>query len=184
MSSLQKFHRRTQSVGAAVNPFTTVGSGNTTVGYWLGTAGDGISKLIVAPKSTDTALSFGSNGITRGTTSTSDGLTNTNTLYAFGSAAHPAAYYCKSLTTGGYNTWYMPASLELQSIISNQYATPFATTNGFIFTANYQTSTEGPTVGGNNATNVYAVQTANASINADNVKGALKPVRAVRRTTI
>jgi len=130
MSSLQKFHRRTQtSVVAAIDPFPTIGSGSNTVGYWLGTAGDTINKLIVAPKSTEsTSLTWGSSSTTR-STNNSDGLINTYTLYSFGSAAHPAAYYCKSLTTGGYNTWYLPALNELKTIYSNKSATPFATAN-------------------------------------------------------
>ena len=128
MSSLQKFHRRTQSVAIA-NPFTVKGTGNDTLGYWLGTAIDNTSKLIVAPKATQvTNLSWGSYGTFRGTISITDGLANTNTLYTFGSAAHPAAYYCKTLATGGYNTWYMPSTHELRIIYSNR-TTPFTTNN-------------------------------------------------------
>jgi hypothetical protein len=110
---------------------TTVGQGNNTVGYWLGTAGDGTSKLIAAPKSTELGpIAWGSYGTARGTTSITDGVTNTATLFGFGSAAHPAAYYCKILTTGGYNTWYLPAKNELTTLYSNKSATPFATANG------------------------------------------------------
>ncbi len=87
--------------------------------------------LYVAPKLTEVPLAWGSSGITRGTTSTTNGVANTTTLHSFGSAAHPAAYYCKSLTTGGYNTWYLPARNELLTIYSNRTATPFATANGF-----------------------------------------------------
>ena len=130
MSSLQKFHRRTNNAPAtAASPFTTIGSGSDTVGYWLGAIG--ADKLVVAPKSTEASLTWGSDGTVRGTINTTVGLANTNTLYAFGQAAHPAAYYCKSLTTGGYNTWYLPANAELVSMYSNRLATPFKVTNHF-----------------------------------------------------
>ncbi len=128
MSSLQKFHRRTASFGPA-SPFTTIGSGNNTVGYWLGDLAT--NRLVVAPKSTEATTTWGSSGTFRGTTSTTNGLSNTNTLYALGSAAHPAAYYCKTLATGGYNTWYLPAKDELNTLYSNKSATPFATANSF-----------------------------------------------------
>ena len=132
MSSLQKFHRRTQSAGAATFAFTTIGGGDTTHGFWLGTAGDGTSKLIVAPLSTESStLSWGSYGTRRYTTSTSNGLANTNALAGFGEFAHPAAYYAKTVTTGGYNTWYLPAKDELRTCYSNKSATPFATANAF-----------------------------------------------------
>ena len=184
MSSLQKFHRRTQSGGAAPASFTSIGAGSDTAGFWLG--GTVSDKLIVAPRSTESGLyKWGTYGTARGTLNTTNGLPNTNTLYAFGQAAHPAAYYCKSLTTGGYNTWYMPASLELQSIISNQYATPFNTANSFSFTMYYQSSTEGPTVGGNNVDHVYTVNAGSGALDySRGGKNTLNPVRAVRRTTV
>jgi hypothetical protein len=145
MSSLQKFHRRTQVSGGGVFSFNTIGSGDATHGFWLGTTGAG--KLIVAPKSTEVKLIWGSSGTTRGTLNTTNGLVNTNTLYSFGSAAHPAAYYAKSLTTGGYNTWYLPALSEAKTIFTNHGATPFSTTDG-ISVINW-TSTE------RDATNVW-----------------------------
>jgi hypothetical protein len=129
MSSLQKFHRRTNGgVVAAIGSEAPVAGS----GYWLGTAGDGSSKLIVAPKSTEVSKAFGSQGTVRGTTSTLNGLTNTDTLAGFGQTAHPAAHYCKNLTTGGYNTWYLPAKVELTTMYLNMGATPFATANGFV----------------------------------------------------
>ncbi len=146
MSSLHKFHRRTASFGPPPPwPPTSIGMGDNTHGYWLGTAGDGTSKLIVAPNSTQvTNRAWGSAGTARGTTSTTNGLANTNTLAGFGQAAHPAAYYCKTLTTGGYNTWYLPASSELVTAFSYNSATPFATANALNGAGNllYSTSTE------------------------------------------
>ena len=109
-----------------------IGDGSATTGYWLGTAGDGTSKLIAAPKSTEVQRAWGSYGTVRNTTSTTNGVANTTTLFGFGSAAHPAAYYCRALTTGGYNTWYLPAKYELNTLYSNKSAVPFATANGFV----------------------------------------------------
>jgi hypothetical protein len=136
MSSLQKFHRRTNNIssGPAPFPYSPIGNGNTTVGYWLGTAGDGVSKLIVAPVSTEASKIWRVDGayiVDTGATSLTDGVTNTNTLYSLGTK-DPAAYYCKTLTTGGYNTWYLPASQECQTLITCKNATPFATANGFL----------------------------------------------------
>jgi hypothetical protein len=120
MSSLQKFHRRTNAPVVA-GQFPTIGSGNNTIGYWVGTAGDGISKLILAPAPVrGSTIFWGSAGVLRGVTNNNDGLANTNTLYSFGSAAHPMAYYHKSQTTGGYNTWYLPAINELLTLYSNK----------------------------------------------------------------
>jgi hypothetical protein len=145
MSSLQKFHRRTNNMASVVAfPYSPVGNGDATVGFWLGTAGDGTSKLIVAPKSTESKAVgvWGSVGTARGTTSTTNGLANTNTLYSFGSTAHPQAYYCKTLTTGGYNTWYQPAMDELSTLFYNKTLTPFSFSNGFVVGTYYQSSTE------------------------------------------
>jgi hypothetical protein len=132
MSSLQKFHRRTASFGPPPTwPATAIGGGDEAHGYWLG--GVISNKLIIAPQSTEVTRAWGSYGITRNTTNASDGLPNTNTLYAFGNSittGHPAAYYCKTLTTGGYNTWYLPAKDELTTVYSNKSAKPFADTNG------------------------------------------------------
>jgi hypothetical protein len=121
---------------------TTVGQGDATVGSWLGTAGDGTSKLIAAPKSTEVQRAWGSAGTVRGTVSTTNGVDNTTTLFNLGSVAHPAAYYCRALTTGGYNTWYLPAKDELNTLYSNKSATPFATGNGFSVGNYYCASTE------------------------------------------
>ena len=142
MSSLQKFHRRTQSVGPAALemgwPATAIGGGDLTHGFWLG--GPSSSKIIVSPGTTSVlGKPWGSYGTLRGVNSTTNGSTNTNTLYGFGSAAHPAAYYCKTLTTGGYNTWYLPAVNELISCVSNKAALPFAANDAFGKYGNYPT---------------------------------------------
>ena len=94
--------------------------------------------MYVAPKSTEVKRAWGSYGTVRGTTSNTNGVANTTTLFGFGSAAHPAAYYCRALTTGGYNTWYLPAKDELNTLYSNKSAVPFAT--GDFFLGNYHWS--------------------------------------------
>jgi hypothetical protein len=101
-------------------------------GFYLGKAGDGTSYMYVAPKTTEVQRAWGSYGTVRSTTSTTNGVANTTTLFGFGSAAHPAAYYCRALTTGGYNTWYLPAKNELNTMYSNKSAVPFATANSFV----------------------------------------------------
>jgi hypothetical protein len=162
------------SASNSVTPVTdTIGSGNNSIGYWLGTAGDGVSKMYVAPKSTERAVAWGSYGSVRGTTSTTNGISNTNTLYARGSAittGHPAAYYAKVLSTGGYNTWYLPAKDEIATCWTNRFATPFSTANSFLNAA-YWSSTEDTN---NNAW--YQVST--------DTKSTPNYIRAVRRSTI
>ena len=187
MSSLQKFHRRTLSVGAYVAvdtlvPTNTVGdgSGDDTKGYYLGGFSDG-QKMYVAPKSTEVQRTWGSYGTIRGTTFVNNGLANTNTLAGFGSttvSGHPAAYYCKTLTVGGYNTWYLPAIDELTTLYSNRNKTPFATSNGFI-SAYYLSSTE------RNDNGKYAWgEYMTAGIKAYPKKSISYYVRAVRRSAI
>ena len=177
MSSLQKFHRRTNNAPVIIiYPTVAVGSGNDSKGYCLGASNN--MNLYVAPKSTElqTATAWGSYNITRGTVNTTDGLPNTNTLAGFGQAEHPAAYWAKNLTTGGYNTWYLPAIDELVTMASNRAAQPFATSN--FFRANsFSSSTEAT------AKTYYAIelQTGNVNLRAKN-NGPYG--RAVRRSTI
>ena len=173
MSSLQKFHRRTASFGPPPFSFTSIGGGDATHGYWLGTAGNGTSKLIVAPKTTETMLAWGSQGTARGTVSTTDGLANTNTLAGFGQEAHPAAYAAKNLTTGGYNTWYLPATDEVITLYSNKSAIPFATANSFS-PSSYWPSTE------YDASYILVINLSNGSSGSYKFKNTSTYVRAVR----
>ena len=158
-----------------------VGSGNDTTGYVLGSFSDG-QKMYVAPKSTETTLSWGANIATiRGTTYVNHGLSNTNTLAGFGQTAHPAAYYCKNLTTGGYNTWYLPAKNELNTLYSNKSKTPFVTANSFaaVTYPNYWSSTE------NNGNYAWYQNLSNGTQDSTNSnKTGAFYVRAVRRSTI
>jgi hypothetical protein len=156
-------------------PFPVIGAGNNTVGYWLGDVST--NKLIVAPKSTEVQRAWGSRGTARNTISTTDGLANTNTLAGFGQSAHPAAYYCKYLTTGGYNTWYLPATGELTAVYNNKGQSPFAISNGLV-NNDYWTSTEF------DSTSAFAKGGSNGSLYTDNKTSGIYAVRAVRRTTI
>ena len=180
MSSLQKFHRRTN--GGAPVAVKLIGSESVPAGagFYLGKAGDGTSYMYVAPKSTEAILTWGSQGTSRGTVSTTNGLANTNTLVSFGTAAHPAAGRVKYLSTGGYNTWYLPAKDELMTLYSNKSATPFAAANSFgdLF---YWSSTE---TGGYNGVyaNGHQMQTGFQDWGAS--KGINSSVRAVRRSNI
>jgi hypothetical protein len=153
MSSLQKFHRRTNNApsGPVTWPATAIGKGGTVNGFWI--SGAASNKLILSPRSTEvngssgrTGYPWGSEGTFRGTTNTTNGLANTNTLASFGSSAHPAAYYAKNLTTGGYNTWYLPAKNELNTCWSNHALTPFASANAFNSSVSYWSSTESSSV--------------------------------------
>ena len=153
-----------------------VGHGNDTKGYYMGTAGDGTSYMYMAPFTTEANKDWGSFNTVRGTVSTTNGIANTNTLVSFGTAAHPAAGHCKYLTTGGYNTWYLPAVLELVTTMSNKSALPFATNNG-LSGSKYYSSTE---INGKYANLVYS----NASYGGGNYRSQSFPVRAIRRTNI
>jgi hypothetical protein len=152
-----------------------VGSGDTTKGFVLGLFSDG-QKMYVAPKSTETSLVWGSFGTLRGTTFINNGLANTNTLAGFGQTAHPAAFACKNLTTGGYNTWYLPAKNELNTLYSNKSATPFATANSFVGSY-YWSSTE------NDGGNAWTQNLSDGNQYGTNKSNSLY-VRAVRRSII
>jgi hypothetical protein len=175
MSSLQKFHRRTNG-GAPVGKLIGIESVPAGGGFYLGFAGDGTSYMYVAPKSTELQKAWGSYGTTRSTVSTTNGLANTNTLAGFGQTAHQAAYYAKNLTTGGYNTWYLPAKNELNTLYANKSATPFATADSFVG-SRYWSSTE------TNATNAW-YQNFSSGGQYTNDKNDSYYVRAVRRSII
>lgn len=67
--------------------------------------------LIVAPKSTGQTGPVGFGNTAGVTTSEIDGFANSNLL---NSPSNPPAYFCRGLTIGGYNDWYMPARYELE----------------------------------------------------------------------
>jgi len=92
---------------------------------------------IVSPKSTEVTRAWKTtNTATSGTASTTDGLANSN---AMNDANHPAAQYCRGLTTGGYTDWYLPAKDELNFLYQNKANLP----SGEDFVSNtYWSSTE------------------------------------------
>jgi len=132
-----KGYLETETSASTVIVPKSLGSGSDTIGYYIGAAGDGTPYLYVAPQSTTTTKTWGSNGTVRSVASDTDGLSNTNTLNAYGATAHPAANYAKTLTTGGYNTWYLPAINELKTIVSNRASCP-----NVYFTGTMWSSTE------------------------------------------
>jgi len=100
-------------------------------GYYAGqisTTGNGIAthNLVVGPKaSAQTTASWkSSNSSTAGTSSVIDGPANST---AMNDASHPAAQFCKAVTSGGFSDWYMPAKNELEVCYFN--LKPRTTTN-------------------------------------------------------
>jgi hypothetical protein len=69
--------------------------------------------LIVAPKATGetTRVAQIPYDTYPGANSRFNGLSNTNTL---STGNHPAAAFCLGLSIGGYNDWYLPATLECE----------------------------------------------------------------------
>lgn len=70
--------------------------------------------LVVAPKASgeNASIACGNTDSTFASSLT-DGATNTDTLVTL-TPAKPAAVFCRNLTIGGYNDWYMPAREELK----------------------------------------------------------------------
>lgn len=90
-------------------------------GFYGGKINDGGTEyfLIVSPKSSGENSSKQwktSNTATSGTTSTTDGPSNTS---AMNNASHPAAQFCAGLSIGGFTDWYMPAQDELEVLHYN-----------------------------------------------------------------
>lgn len=95
-------------------------------GYYAGRISiDGeIYALVVAPASVGGQTTSGlrwktSNTGTSGTFSLNDGWVNTQSMVAAGISLHPAAQFCKNLTIGGYNDWYLPSVNELEVAYRN-----------------------------------------------------------------
>ena len=93
-------------------------------GYYAGsisTAGNGIADyyLVIGPKSTtqnNYRYQYFPTTSTPGATSRVDGAANSTALNDSG---HPAAYFSKGLTVGGYSDWYLPAPNELEIVYYN-----------------------------------------------------------------
>lgn len=155
------------------NPPPTLGSGDNNKGYYIGLAGDGVSFMYSAPVSTEAANKvWGGSGTTSATTSLTDGLANTNTLVSQG--GHTAASYARGLTTGGYNTWYLPAKNELATCYANRaYGQSYGSGTTDCY---YSSSTEF------NSTDYWIHQFSSGSQSNSPKTNTLMKVRAVRRS--
>lgn len=76
--------------------------------------------LIVAPKADGESLELeyklSDRSTADGTDSDDDGVANCNLI---NDENHPAAAFCRSLATGGFNDWYLPSRDELMMIWRN-----------------------------------------------------------------
>jgi hypothetical protein len=94
-------------------------------GYFAGQINNNgtIYNLVVSPKASGESLSkawgpYGSSGnyyARTGINSLTDGYTNTVSLNNLG-ASYAAGTFCRGLSIGGYNDWYLPAAYELQTL--------------------------------------------------------------------
>jgi len=149
----------TASAGQAADPLNpldlTIGQsygGGYFAGYISHTAnGVPTHALVVAPKATGEtqAVMKTTNTATSGTQSRYDGAANTANM---NNTAHPGAYFCANLSTGGYSDWYMPAIDELDIAYANlkpdSTANTASTTNAYSVptrTFAYTTSVPGQT---------------------------------------
>jgi hypothetical protein len=91
-------------------------------GYYVGniTVSSVTYGIILAPiSSVSTARQWKTTDTpTPGTQSLDDGWTNTNNM---NDANHPAAQYARSLTTNGYNDWYLPSLNEHDLVIKTAF---------------------------------------------------------------
>lgn len=91
-------------------------------GFYIGNTSVGAQtyRLIVAPSNTEVSLRLKtSQTFTAGVTSLQDGFANTESM---NNADHPAAQYVRSLTTGGFTDWYLPAYNEYVFLINPNHA--------------------------------------------------------------
>ena len=92
--------------------------------------------LVVASDFVDGSPTWGSYGTQRNTTSDS-GYNNTNTLQAFGSSAHPAAYACWNWSAEqptGASHWFLPSKTQLENMFSDDSFSTFAEKIAFLAT--------------------------------------------------
>lgn len=109
--------------------FETLGDGDSTHGYWI--AGSGSSKMIVAPKSYESNVDWGSLGVVTGATS-ADGKTNSVLLYNNFLDAHAASYAVTlpldPQLSGGNQyanlTWFLPSDSQLMTCMQANTVLP------------------------------------------------------------
>lgn len=111
-----------------------------------------------------------------------DGLTNTNAIIAQTGAAATTAYaagIARLFAGGSFSDWYLPALWELNILFNSAVIVNriLGTTNGFLTSTNYWSSTE---VGATSAWNKSLFDNSDAN----NGKNAGRAVRAVRIHTI
>lgn len=145
-------------------------------GYYLGDITDGGVQyaLICAPRPeghSSTLTAWGPDAATTGTTSRTNGPTNTTTLDAL-TASYPAAELCAGLTINSHTDWYLPAVDELAEMYKNRSSLPAG--QDFDFNT-YWSSTE--------SSDTQRAYTINFSGGAKGtpVKSGTTRVRAVRR---
>lgn len=103
--------------------------------------------LIISPKAFGLALNLAwksANTATSGTTSVFDGWANSE---AMNNASHPAAQFCRTLSIGGYDDWYLPATQEWDVLYRS--FKPEATANGTYSGAGYGANPYAVPAGGN-----------------------------------
>lgn len=103
-------------------------------GFYAGKIKVGVDTylLITGPKSSEITLQWKTtNDSSPGTSSTSDGLSNSN---AMNNSAHPAAKHCRDYRGGGFDDWSLPAKSERE--IEYRAFKPDATANQTSYGAN------------------------------------------------
>lgn len=91
---------------------------------------------------TRTAVRWGNAGTNTGATSTTNGLSNTNTLLGYSAANTVAAHVCGDLTADGYDDWHLPSKDELNVLRVNRTAIGNFSTSSAYPTGYYWSSTQ------------------------------------------
>ena len=190
-------------------------------GYYAGQIsmnGDGVAthNIVIAPRATGQTITTWKDNwpaSTAGTTSQFDGNANSRAAVASGDV-HAAASFCRNLTIGGYDDWYMPAIKELDIVLynlkdhggtnwnysgGNSYSVPgrsYATTSGppyqtsaALFQTGASEATNGSkywssTQSGNNVAAIKYMQGSYTNFEANDQKYRSNRVRAIRKVSV